>query len=195
MKQEENPIQDLNEIRQMMEKSSKFLSLSGLSGVTAGITAILGYAYIQWRISSGLDVSKQTMLMIGSLILLIAVCSSAYFSFSLAKKKGTQIWGLASKNLMRQFLPALVTGGLFCLGLYFTDQFHLSVSITLCFYGLGLISCGNNTFSETRQLGFISLILGILALIFPDYRLIFWMIGFGVFHIIFGVILYLKYKQ
>ncbi len=195
MKQEENPIQDLTEIRQMMEKSSKFLSLSGLSGVTAGVTALAGYIYMQWRISSGLDTSKLTMALIGSLVLLISVALSAYFSFSISRKKGIPVWGLASKNLIRQFLPAVVAGGLFCLGLYYIDLFQLSASVTLSFYGLGLISCGNNTFPETRQLGYIELALGLLALVFLDYRLIIWAIGFGVFHIIFGIILYLKYDQ
>lgn len=195
MKQEENPIQDLTEIRQMMEKSSKFLSLSGLSGVTAGVTALAGYIYIQWQISSGAETSKLEMALIGSLVLLIAASLSAYFSFSLSKKKGIPVWGLASKNLLRQFLPSLITGGLFCVGLYYVDLFHVSASATLCFYGLGLISCGNNTFPETRQLGYIEIFLGLLALVFLDFSLIFWAVGFGVFHIVFGIILYLKYDQ
>jgi predicted lysophospholipase L1 biosynthesis ABC-type transport system permease subunit len=33
---------DIKAIREMMEKSSKFLSLSGLSGVVAGCAAIAG---------------------------------------------------------------------------------------------------------------------------------------------------------
>ena len=174
MKQEENPIQDLTEIRQMMEKSSKFLSLSGLSGVTAGITALTGYSYLQWRISSGLEPSNLELVFIGSMVLLVAVSLAAYFSFTLSRKKGIPVWGLASKNMIRQFLPSLVTGGLFCAGLYYVDLFELSASATLCFYGLGLISCGNSTFPETRQLGYIQLILGLLALFFMDFSLLIW---------------------
>lgn len=41
----EKQLEDLKMIRELMEKSSKFLSLIGLSGIIAGITAIIGAAF------------------------------------------------------------------------------------------------------------------------------------------------------
>ena len=44
-----NPGEDLQAIREIMERSSKFLSLSGLSGIFAGVCALIGAA-IAWFI-------------------------------------------------------------------------------------------------------------------------------------------------
>ena len=49
MKEEQNYIQDIAEMRSMMERSSKFLSLSGLAGIMAGIYALSG-AYIAYKV-------------------------------------------------------------------------------------------------------------------------------------------------
>lgn len=56
-KQNENYIDDLKEIRSMMEKSSRFISLSGLSGVSAGIVALAGAVMAWWYIQNNLETS------------------------------------------------------------------------------------------------------------------------------------------
>ena len=39
---EQQPLEELQHIKRMMERSSRFISLSGLSGIAAGICAIAG---------------------------------------------------------------------------------------------------------------------------------------------------------
>lgn len=46
----EEQLQQLSEIRLLMERSSRFISLSGLSGVGAGVSALIGSAIAYWRI-------------------------------------------------------------------------------------------------------------------------------------------------
>lgn len=56
--QEEDIYSELNSIRNLMERSAKFISLSGLSGILAGIYALVGAAlgyYLVYGNSGGLD--------------------------------------------------------------------------------------------------------------------------------------------
>ncbi|MCK5705545.1 MAG: hypothetical protein KAI29_30555, partial [Cyclobacteriaceae bacterium] len=49
MKQTKDYLEDISEIRNIMERSSNFISLSGLSGIMAGIYALIG-SFIAYRI-------------------------------------------------------------------------------------------------------------------------------------------------
>jgi hypothetical protein len=71
----------------------------------------------------------------------------------------------------------------------------LAAPACLVFYGLALIQGSANTFDEIRYLGFSEIILGLISASVPGYGLVFWAIGFGVLHIIYGVIMYNKYDK
>lgn len=88
--------EDLSHIRSMMEKSSLFISLSGLSGVFAGLTALVGAAYVFWlfkknRINyfDGKEIvfTKeliQQVFFTGIIVLIVAIFCGYFFT---AKKK------------------------------------------------------------------------------------------------------------
>jgi hypothetical protein len=210
MQNDTKSIEDIKAIRKMMEESSRFLSLSGLSGVFAGITAIAGalvaYFFIldkgsiryedYLRVLSMQDtyVIRWQLMADAALVLVLSVLISIFFSIKKAKKEGKQILSPTSKRLLINFLIPLVTGGVLIIVLLFQDNIHLIVPCFLIFYGLALVNAGKFTFDEIFYLGILEIITGLVSAFVPGWGLIFWVIGFGILHIIYGLAMYRKYE-
>lgn len=204
----EEQLQQLSEIRSLMERSSRFISLSGLSGVGAGITALIGSAIAYWRIevytgsARGYSYSQYTdpllweLVFIAIGILIVALSVGAFFTLRKAKKQGQSIWDKSSQQLIISLLIPLVTGGLFCLLLLDHGMLGMVAPATLIFYGLSLVSASKYTLNDIRSLGFCQIILGLLNAKFMAVGngILFWTIGFGVLHIIYGIYMHYKYK-
>jgi hypothetical protein len=198
---------DIASIRTMMERSAKFISLSGLSGVLAGIYALGGaiaayytvhYPIAPWRyrIDSVQDDSNLwKLLVIAALVLLASVGTGILLSQKKAKKHGVELWNPASRRLFLNLSIPLVSGGIFILIMLYTGHFGLAAPACLIFYGISLIQGSANTFDEVRYLGFCEISLGLISALFPGYGLIFWAMGFGVLHIVYGAIMYNKYDK
>ncbi|UZT96907.1 hypothetical protein ODZ84_17025 [Chryseobacterium fluminis] len=198
--------EDLLHIRSMMERSSRFISLSGLSGVFAGLAAIIGAVYVYFVFKrEGIDYFAGErnffapavvgeLVVTGAVILLTAVLSGYIFTANKSKKKGLKIWDATTKRLLVNFSVPLVTGGIFCLALLFHHLFVWIAPATLIFYGLALVSAERYTLPDIKYLGYCQIILGLLSLFFLGWGLIFWTIGFGVLHIVYGSIMHKKYK-
>jgi hypothetical protein len=206
-----NPNEDLQTIRDIMERSSKFLSLSGLSGIFAGICALAGAA-IAWfyfldsgHVANGelipgrsgsfasgilLNLALDAMLVLG-----IAFLGSIYFSRRKAKKAGMPLWNHATRRVLVHLLIPLATGGIFILILALRNNLELAASVMLIFYGLSLVNAGKFTFGEIHYLGLIEIGLGILAGFLVDYSFLFWTIGFGLMHIVYGTFMYFRYER
>ena len=198
---------DLASIRSLMDRSAKFISLSGLSGIFAGIYALGGataaYFLIQYP-RSPFEYRTQTvnepatlveLLLIASVVLGLSVGTGLWLTQKKTRRQNTQLWTPASKLLLQKVAIPLVTGGLFILIILYTGHFGLAAPSCLVFYGLALIHGASNTFDEIRYLGFSEIILGLISALFPGYGLLFWAIGFGVLHIVYGAILYNKYDS
>ena len=198
---------ELASIRSLMERSSKFLSLSGLSGVMAGIYALIG-AFIGYRIVNekynSLSISDSytdnsltyhQLILIAALVLLLSVLSGILLSIRQAKKRGENYWNPVSRRLISSMLIPLFTGGLFIIILFLRLEYDLIASACLIFYGLSLISASQYTFSDVKWLGICQIILGLLAALIPASGLLFWVIGFGLLHIIYGTVMHFKYNR
>ena len=190
----EKQLEDLKAIREMMEKSSKFLSLSGLAGVSAGVTAIAGAAIAYFYILKECTDNLKILLLADALIVLaVSICFGFYFSWIKAHKSNQKLFTkVALKSLYNLGLP-LIVGGIVSLILIYRDQTEMVASITLIFYGLALVNVSKFTYNEIHYLGIIEIVLGIAAAVFLYYGIIFWTIGFGVCHIFYGIIMYKKY--
>jgi len=196
----EKQLEDLKAIREMMEKSSRFLSLSGLSGITAGITAIVGAAFayfflLQDPSHTGLSSIQQIVILLldATLVVLISLGSAFYFSLKKARKNKQKLFNKVTIKILYNLSVPLVTGGIFALIFLYRGDVEILSSITLIFYGLALINVSKYTFDEIHYLGITEIVLGIAAVIFLYYGIIFWTIGFGICHIIYGFIMYKKY--
>ncbi|MFI5162512.1 MAG: hypothetical protein ACHQHN_14625 [Sphingobacteriales bacterium] len=209
---EEKELQDeLSSIRSIMERSSKFISLSGLSGILAGVYALIGagvaYLIIQ---NNPLTVTKDrsffevlgnvvsvllNLLIVSAAVLLVSVITAVFLARRQARIKGQAIWGKTSRTLLFHMLVPLLTGGaLIALFLYQGNEGFI-IPAMLIFYGLALVSASNFTFGEVKYLGLLEIALGLICACLPGYGLLFWAFGFGVLHIIYGSLMYFKYDK
>ncbi|MEO5946577.1 MAG: hypothetical protein ABIP79_07140 [Chitinophagaceae bacterium] len=201
----EKYIEDLKEIKEIMNRSTRFISLSGLSGVSTGIIALAG-VYIAYQTFfkkqdylvydatnlSNEGISHLLLIALGTLIL--AIASAFFFTKRKTKNRNESLWNNTIKELIFNLIIPLTTGGLLCLMLLLKGFIGILPSLTLIFYGLALINSSKNTFPEIRSLGLIEIIVGLLAFQFIEYGLIFWAFGFGFIQITYGLIVQKKYK-
>ena len=210
MKSDTKSIEDIKAIRKIMEESSRFLSLSGLSGVFAGVTAIVGalvaYFFILDNGSIHYDEyfrnlpAEETfslrwqLIADAALVLVLSVLFALYFSIKKAKRDGKNLWTPISKRLLINLLIPLVTGGVFVFVLLLKNNIQLIVPGFLIFYGLALVNAGKFTFSEIFYLGILEIITGLVSAFVTSWGIIFWIFGFGILHIIYGLVMYRKYE-
>lgn len=208
-KQNQEYLEDIREIRSMMEKSSRFISLSGLSGISAGVVALAGaisaWGYIRKNLS-GADYSMSTLGVIelkdlvflgieAVIVLLLALSLAIYFAMRKARIQNLPVWNKAAElTFVNLFIP-LVAGGIFCLILFYYKLYLLIAPVTLIFYGLALINASKYTLHEIRWLGITEIILGLIACLTPYYSLVFWALGFGILHIVYGAVMYYRYER
>jgi hypothetical protein len=65
---------------------------------------------------------------------------------------------------------------------------------TLIFYGLALVNAERYTLTDIKYLGYCQIGLGLISLFFLGWGLVAWTFGFGVLHIVYGLIMHKKYK-
>lgn len=198
--------EDLSHIRSMMERSSRFISLSGLSGVFAGLIALVGAIYVYFVFKRNginyLDGERnifspdlvRELFLIGTVILVLAVLSGYFFTARKSKANNLKIWDATTKRLLINFAIPLVSGGIFCLALFYHHLFVFVAPATLIFYGLALVNASKYTLTDVQNLGYFEIVLGLISLFFLGWGLLFWAIGFGVLHIVYGIIMHKKYR-
>lgn len=195
--EEKQAHQDLASIRNLMERSSKFISLSGLSGILAGIYALVGSALLYWVMYFPMQPEPDwaAAVVIAAAVLLASIITGIVLSIRKAKKKGQLIWGPASRGLLFHMMSPLVTGGIIIIISFYKGYGELAAPVSLIFYGLALISASSFTFTDIKYLGLCEIALGLIAAVYTGIGLLFWAIGFGVLHIVYGSIMYLKYDR
>ena len=202
-------LETLQDIKRIMERSSRFISLSGLSGIAAGICALVGawfarnevkpyYKHYNERGSyeaGDFQDLKFRLLVIAAAVLVAALVSSFYFTWRKAKHNKLPMWDLTAKRLTINILIPLVSGGLFILAMYQYNDWQFIAPACLVFYGLALVNASKYTLSDVRYLGVLQIVLGLVNTQFPESGLYFWAIGFGVLHIIYGFVMWWKYER
>ncbi|AOW10755.1 hypothetical protein [Flavobacterium gilvum] len=198
-------LKDISDIKNMMNKSSQFLSLSGLGGIMAGVYALIGaftaHELIEqsndnYYINSPLENNTfQLIAIIGLAVLFLSITTALLLTYNKTKREGETIWNSTSKRLLTNFLIPLVTGGIFVLLLLRNENYGLIAPATLIFYGLSCVNASKYTLRDVRYLGLTIIIIGLLATEFSGYALEFWALGFGLCHIIYGSMMYFKYDR
>ncbi len=198
---------DLASIRLMMERSVKFVSLSGLSGVLAGIYALVGATLAYWLMyypkppfgfefnDAPQSVTIFYLIVLAGTVLAASLLTGYALSLQKAKKLSVSIWSKASQQLLIDLAIPLVAGGLLIIILMWRGYFGIVAPASLIFYGLALAHASRNTYKEVQYLGFFEIALGLLCALLPGYGLLFWAIGFGVLHIVYGILMHYRYDQ
>lgn len=202
-------IEDISDIRSMMERSSKFISLNGLTGVFAGVFALAGAAaaYFYRENSFGPRFMVDTLQSDPKSDALLFFCLDAFLVLTLSvgfgiwlttcksKKTGQSVLDKTAIRMLFNLAIPLLTGGIFCIALIWHGVIGLVAPAMLIFYGLALINASKYTIGDTRYLGYIEVILGLISCFFIGYGLLFWAIGFGFFHILYGIFMYYNYEK
>lgn len=207
MKQTHDYQHDIASIRAAMERSSKFLSLSGLSGVMAGVYALAGagmayyllyYPQAPYGLQPHIPATQAgiiRLLILAFIVLILSIGTAIVMSYRKAKRAGNSIWNTTSRQLLVLLGVPLITGGLLIITFIINEYFGLIAPACLVFYGLALVNASSMTVKEIGFLGFSQLILGLFAALLPGYGLIFWGVGFGVLHIIYGTVMHYRYDS
>ncbi|PKP42595.1 MAG: hypothetical protein CVT93_04005 [Bacteroidetes bacterium HGW-Bacteroidetes-10] len=208
MKEEKDYIKDISEIRSMMERSSKFLSLSGLAGVMAGVYALAG-AFIAYKVfdfnpdaimycaeeSVSSTASLTNVIYVALAILILALSTVVFLSGRNAGRKGEKLWNQTTRRLMTDMAVPLAAGGILILILISKGMIGLIAPVSLIFYGLALFNASKLTLEEVRVLGIIQVVLGLAGACFVEYGLLIWALGFGAVNIIYGIYMHYKYER
>ena len=204
--------QQIDEIRNLMERSSRFISLSGLSGISAGIVALIGalfsFFYLELDVRY-FDIDRYfndklyrifpakyyILLLDAAIILILALAFTIFFTTRKAQRKGLKVWTHATRLMLYNLSVPLLAGGIFCIILLYYNLIFLVAPATLIFYGLALLNASKYTLPEIQWLGISEILLGLIASVWVGYGLIFWTIGFGLLHILYGTIMYYRYES
>ena len=202
----EKYIEDLEEIKEIMDRSTRFISLSGLSGVSTGIIALAGVFVAYLTIFKGQDYLVYNAIELKSeslnLLLLIAIGTLAlsivlaiFFTRRKTNRQNQSVWDNQTKRLLINLFIPLFTGGVLCLMLLLKGYVGLLPPLTLIFYGLALVNGSKYSLPEIRTLGLFEIIIGLIAIQFIEYGLLFWAFGFGLIQIVYGLIVQMKYEK
>lgn len=214
MTEQEQSLHAIHDIKRMMERSSRFISLSGLSGISAGICALIGawlaHPYVMgnrdfimsWDKAYELAQQRSWTQLFNNWLFWIAAgtftaafTTAFLFTYLKSKKQGIPIWGNSARRLMINVCIPLLVGGIFLLRLLDYGTFGLIAPGCLLFYGLALVNASKYTLDEIRFLGYGQIVLGLINLFFEGAGLYFWAAGFGVLHIVYGIYMWLKYEK
>lgn len=204
---ENNYIQDITEIRSMMERSSKFLSLSGWAGILAGIYALAG-ALIAYKVfdfnpdkvvfnfaegeTSALYIN---IILLATFVLFLALGTAIYFSYKRSDKRGERLWTPTTRRLLTNMAVPMVAGGILIIILIVNGLTGLVAPFSLLFYGIALFNASRLTIKEVEILGYTQILLGLAGSLFVQYGLLLWALGFGVAHIVYGIYMYYRYER
>ena len=88
-----------------------------------------------------------------------------------------------------------MTGGVLCISILMHEYYDILASVMLLFYGLALVNVSKFTYSSIVWLGYAFICLGVVDCFWEGHSLLFWTIGFGGFHILYGILFYLHYER
>lgn len=204
-------LETLQDIKRIMERSSRFISLSGLSGVSAGICALIG-AWIAhgWIVEyyggsnffsrfmyqhERTNELKWKLIELAAAVLIAAITTATLMTWRKARKGKLPIWDHTSRRLAINMLIPLITGGFFVVGLLYRADWEYVAPSCLIFYGLALVNASKYTLTDIRYLGLLEIALGCVCMYYPHDGLYFWAVGFGALHIVYGLIMWWKYEK
>lgn len=200
--------QEITEIRSMMERSSKFMSLSGWAGIMAGVYALAG-ALIAYKVfnfnpdrvifnftgDDGVLAIYMNIILLAIMVLILALVTALYFTYKKSDKRGEKLWNATTKRLLVGMSVPMVAGGVLIIMLLLNGLTGLIAPFSLLFYGLALFNASRLTIKEVEILGYVQILLGLTGVFFVEYGLLLWALGFGVAHIVYGIYMYHKYER
>jgi hypothetical protein len=195
---------ELKVIRQLMERPVRYSTMSGLSGILAGLAALGGLA-ADWAISSAWQDTPRMAMKINVLVwagvLAVAFAGAVICTRLRERRQNMPFWSGVKKRILLTILPPFVAGvGLTLIIAYRwhtgwgPNEWGLIPAIWMLFYGLALWQVGLLSPVEVRLMGAAFLACGLAAALwFQPYP--YWSLGvtFGGFHIVYGLAVWVRH--
>ncbi len=207
MDKDRDHLESITHIRSIMERSTTFVSLTGLSGVMAGLFGLLTFVLVATKlgsvtISDGIinriaaerDI-QYFLAVIALSALVVTLLTALILTVRKAKKKGEAIWNSVSRRFAAHMFIPLCAGGLFTTALVLQGQYQLVCPALLLFFGLALLNAARFVQMDMFWLGLVEISLGVIAAFWYEAGLILWAVGFGVSTMIYGILMYFKYER
>jgi hypothetical protein len=212
MATEHEYLESIREMRNLMERTTRYLSLSGLAGVLVGLIAMAGIVslYLAMDIPIGQPVSFNEFIRSGgeaaealtgrivrmaAIVLLLSILAEGVLGYRKARKLGLPLWDATARRMFTALAIPVAGGGIYCLSLIQGGNPDGLASASLIFYGLGLLNAGKYAVPDVGRLGLAVFATGLVAAFFPAWGLVFWGIGFGILHIVYGISIHFKYER
>jgi len=111
-----------------------------------------------------------------------------------SKLAGTSLNTAPARKFALSFVPPLVCGVAITLGLWRLGHFEAMIPVWLLLYGAAVVTGGSYSVRAVPIMGWCFIVLGAVAFFLPaSTGNIMMAIGFGLFHIIFGIVIARKY--
>ena len=181
-------IDNLQFIRETMERSTHFTAVPGYGGMLMGVTAVVA-AYI----------ANSQIYMVDSLLTWLIEAGLAFAIGLLAMWQKSKIGGqsllsVPSKKFAMSFAPPLIAGVAIVLGVWRYGDYYSMPAICMLCYGAAVVCGGAFSVRVVPVMGWCFIVLGAAAFAMPsNYGNLMMGLSFGGLHIIFGAIIARRY--
>ena len=184
----ERAYENLKYIRETMERAGSFTAVPGWGGVLMGVSALLT-AFISSQLPSR-DIWFAAWL--GEAMFAFAIGAWAMVQKAKAVK-APLLYGPGRKFAL-SLCPAMIAGAVFSVVLYANDLFQLMPGTWLLLYGAAVVTGGAFSVRVVPIMGGCFMAIGVFALFAPfSLANLFMVLGFGILHIAFGVVIARRY--
>ena len=179
---------NLQFIRETMERSAVFTSVPGYGGALMGATAI-GAAIIAQN-----QPTVRNWLIVWLVEAVLAVSIGFFALWQKAKNSGESLVSVPAKKFALAFAPQIVAGVILTALFYYRGFFEFLPCVWLTLYGTAVVTGGAYSVKIVPAVGWVFVALGAVAVFAPaDWGNLLMALGFGVLHIVFGLIVARRY--
>jgi len=175
---------NLKFIRETMERSSAFTAVPGYGGIFMGFTAIAA------SIVANSQPLVRDWLIIWIVEAMLAFAIGLFAMWQKSKIAKIPLNSAPAKKFAMSFLPPLICGVVITFGLWRFGHFEAMIPVWLLLYGAAVVCGGAFSVRVVPVMGWCFIALGAIAFFLPaGYENLIMGFGFGVLHIVFGLII------
>lgn len=181
-------MENLRFIRETMERSASFTAVSGWAGVAMGAVALAAAAVA--RLQQDPRVWLAVWLLAAAVSFAVAVGGMAVKSRSV----GMPLFSGPGRKFASSFAPPIVVGGLLTVALFVAGEIRLLPGTWLLLYGAAVVTGGAHSVRVVPLMGAVFMATGAVALLAPPaWADAFMALGFGMLHVVFGLVIARKH--
>ncbi|MBI3209195.1 MAG: hypothetical protein HYZ37_09890 [Candidatus Solibacter usitatus] len=185
---QQHAIENLRFIRETMERASSFTAVPGWGGAIMGGTAICA------AIIAAFQTDQRQWLSVWLSEALLAIAIGLYAMHRKAVAAGSSVMDPPARKFALSFVPPLFAGAVLTAALFPTGHSDLLPGIWLLLYGTGVMTGGAFSARIVPAMGAFFIGLGGVSLFAPpSWGNWFLLVGFGIVHMIFGVVIARRY--